>query len=64
MLRSSVSGTNNVPIFRVCWWFGSTKTDHTLKMGTELIRETPDNFNVLTQLVARENFTVCPDLFP
>ena len=24
---SDVSGTNSVPIFRVCWQFGSTKTD-------------------------------------
>jgi hypothetical protein len=24
---SDVSGTNRFPIFSVCWWFGSTKTD-------------------------------------
>jgi len=24
---TDVSGTNSVPIFRVCWWFGRTKTD-------------------------------------
>ena len=24
---SHVSGTNSVPIFKVCWWFGSTKID-------------------------------------
>jgi len=23
---SDISGTNSVPIFRVCWWFGSIKT--------------------------------------
>ena len=26
MWFSDVSGPNSVPIFRVCWWFGSTKT--------------------------------------
>jgi hypothetical protein len=27
MWRSAdISGTNSVPIFRVCWWFGSTTT--------------------------------------
>jgi hypothetical protein len=60
----SVSGTNSVPNFRVCWWFGGTKTDHTLKMGKELIPETSYNFHVLTQLAARENFTVMSSLVP
>jgi hypothetical protein len=25
---SYVSGTNSVPIFRVCWWFGRTSTEY------------------------------------
>ena len=36
--------TNSVPIFRV------------LKMGTELVFEKSEHFNILTLLLARENF--------
>jgi len=64
---SDVSRANSVPIFRVCWWFGRTKTDeslvlvltnhqHNLMMGTKLAPETSENLNRLTRLTSRETF--------
>jgi len=43
---SDVSGTNSVPIFRVCWWFGRK----------ELFPETSENLHILKRLSAQENF--------
>jgi hypothetical protein len=47
---SDISRTNSVPIFRVLG------LPSTLKMGTELVPETSKYFNILTRLLARENF--------
>jgi hypothetical protein len=52
---SDVSGTNAFPIRRVCWWFGSTSYQHTLKKKTDLVPETSESLHILTQLSAREN---------
>jgi hypothetical protein len=44
-----------------CWWLGRTKPDDhhlviTLKMGTGLVPGKSENFHILMQLSARENF--------
>ena len=52
------SGTDSVPIFRVCWWFGRTKTDdhqRTQNMGTDSVPEVSENLHTLTRHSAREN---------
>jgi len=60
---SDVSGANSLPTYRVCWWFGSTKTDNWVlvlpnhqQMGTELAPETSGNLHILMRLSDRENF--------
>jgi hypothetical protein len=50
-----VSALISVLIIRVSWRFG---TQHTWKMGTELVPETSENLHILTRLSARENFLI------
>jgi hypothetical protein len=47
---SDVSGNNSVPIFRVCWWFGSTKTI--------CFSEKSEKLHILLWLSAPENLIV------
>ena len=67
---SDLPVTKFFPIFRVSWWFGSTKLmisvqswipnhqhhQHTLKMGTELVPETSAKLHILTRLSPQDNF--------
>jgi hypothetical protein len=45
----AVSASNSVRIFRVCWRFDSTKTDH-------LVPDTSEGLHILKRVSARENF--------
>jgi hypothetical protein len=65
-------GTNSIPIFRVCWWFGSTKPDDEVghlvisfsgtkpsahpEDGTELVAKKMENLLILMWLFAQEKF--------